>query len=415
MSFLVAAVALLVACLPAVARAQVEPAPPCRANAADRRVDERRYVPIGGIEQWITIAGADCTNPVLLFVHGGPGNPLSPISDALYGDWERDFTIVQWDQRLAGRTYLRNEPVTELTEARFHAVDLTIPQLVADGLEVTEYLRLRLGAERVILTGTSWGSVLAVHMVLERPDLYYAYVGLSQFVTYRDNLATSYALVRDEAQRRADAQSLATLDELGPPPWENPRNFGRLRRIIRAYEADMTTAGPAWTPAPEYSSDRERAAYTAGEDISFLKFVGLRGDGMAAGIDLPALGTTFAVPVFLIQGEEDLLTPLRDHASVLRPHHRAGEGADCGTEGGARSELRDARRRAAPAPRAHPAARRRRVRTGRDDRVARGRPARDVPGRGTGGSALGPRAAPWCDHGRPLLDCVVVPLRSSFS
>jgi pimeloyl-ACP methyl ester carboxylesterase len=77
---------------------------------------------------------------------------------------------------------------------------------------------------------------------------------------------------------------------------------------VRVYEGEVTSAQPTWDPAPEYASETERAAYLAGEDLSFLKFVGLDGDGMAAGIDLPALGTTFAIPVYLVQGAQDLLT-----------------------------------------------------------------------------------------------------------
>src|SRR5690606_11696667 len=100
--------------------AHAEPAlhPACAPDAKDRALREHAYVSIGGIEQWITIDGADCANPVILFVHGGPGNPLSPLMDTLYGTWKKSFTIATWDQRLSGRTYARNEPVVELTEER---------------------------------------------------------------------------------------------------------------------------------------------------------------------------------------------------------------------------------------------------------------------------------------------------------
>jgi pimeloyl-ACP methyl ester carboxylesterase len=276
--------------------------------AAAGEVHQHSYVKIGGIEQWIVIDGADDANPAILFVHGGPGNPLSPYIDQLYGAWQPSFTLATWDQRLTGRTYARNEPVTELTEERLAATTLTLEQLVDDGIEVAEYLRKRLGKRRLILTGSSWGSVLAVHMTIERPDLFYAYVGVSQLVNERDNLATSYAATLATAQRKNDAAAIATLQELGPPAWTNPRNFGRMRRIIRAYEAAATTAAPELKLAAEYSTDDYRAAYDAGEELSFVKYVGLTGDGMSKQVDLPALGAKFRVPVFVIQGEEDLLT-----------------------------------------------------------------------------------------------------------
>ena len=78
----------------------------CTAQAAyedpTKGIDEQRFVPINGIEQWVTIKGERCANPVLLMVHGGPGNPLTPYARNLFGAWEKAFTIVHWDQRGAG-------------------------------------------------------------------------------------------------------------------------------------------------------------------------------------------------------------------------------------------------------------------------------------------------------------------------
>src|SRR5512146_2656427 len=61
-------------------------------------IQEARFVTLGGIEQWITIRGADRANPVLLIVHGGPGDSQSAFRET-YAVYEKDFTIVQWDQR----------------------------------------------------------------------------------------------------------------------------------------------------------------------------------------------------------------------------------------------------------------------------------------------------------------------------
>ena len=66
--------------------AEVKPATAATACASPAQpVHEERFVPIGGIEQWVTINGRNCANPVILFLHGGPGNPLSPYSDSIYG------------------------------------------------------------------------------------------------------------------------------------------------------------------------------------------------------------------------------------------------------------------------------------------------------------------------------------------
>ena len=265
-------------------------------------IDEELFVPIGGIEQWITIHGKDRANPVVLFLHGGPGNPLSPFADAIYGGWAEDFTLVQWDQRGAGRTYGRKPPSEDSV--------LTIAQMTEDGIGVAEYVARRLGKQRVILLGGSWGSILGVHMIRARPDLFEAYLGVSQIVNKAENQKESYARVLALAREAGDAATVDALTAIGPPPWKNPRHPGLLRRATRTYEAKTSTPAPAswWVRAPEYATDEAAADYLAGEDFSFVQFVGMNDDGMFSTVDLPGLGLQFAVPVYLVQGSEDLVT-----------------------------------------------------------------------------------------------------------
>lgn len=284
-------------------------APPCAASASgSRALQEEGFVSLNGSPQWVTIQSEDCRRPVLLFIHGGPGNPLSPFAQALYGPWAQDFTLVQWDQRGAGRSYGKNLPARELEPEEFAATPLTLDLMASDGIALAEHLRARLGHRKLVLTGSSWGSALAVEMAARRPDLFHAYVGVSQLVGPAD-LAASLALTQQRARELGDEPALATLRSLGPLPWTDPRSFGKLRRLIRGYEARRTDPGPAWRPAPGYDSPQDAAAYEAGEEFSFLKFVGLRGDGLLWQLDLMATRADLAVPVFLVQGEEDLLTP----------------------------------------------------------------------------------------------------------
>ncbi|OYU44148.1 MAG: proline iminopeptidase, partial [Burkholderiales bacterium PBB4] len=237
--------------------------------------------------------------------HGGPGNPNTPYADAVYGAWAQDFTLVQWDQRGAGKTFGRNPGTADSV--------LTIDLMASDGLAIAEYAAKRMGQKKVILMGSSWGSVLGVHMALRRPDLFHAYVGTAQLVSQRANLAAFYAKTLELAGAAADEKTVAALTALGAPPWQNPRAFGIVRRASRALEAARTTAPPAhwWRPAAAYATPQALAEAEAGEDYSWLQFVGLKNNGIAATIDLPAQGTRFALPVFLVQGTEDLLTPLR--------------------------------------------------------------------------------------------------------
>ena len=279
----------------------VEPAGVC--PAPGQPVHESSLVTIGGIEQWVVVDGADCSNPVLLIVHGGPGNPNTPFARNVFGSWETDFTIVQWDQRGSGKTYAASPPAED--EA------LTLEALSADGVEVARYALERFGKRKVILMGGSWGSVLATHMAMAAPDLFHAYVGTGQMVNYQDSLRISYGRTTTLAAASGDGDALAKLEALGPPPWTNPRAFGILRRITRKYEALVSEPAPeGWfTFGPGYDTPAYAADYEAGEDYSFFQFVGPANNGIASGIDLRTLGTAFAMPVYLLQGEVDLVTP----------------------------------------------------------------------------------------------------------
>ncbi|HSI50862.1 MAG TPA: alpha/beta fold hydrolase [Ideonella sp.] len=290
----------------AQAAGAAEAAPPATTGSVcsspSQQLDEQGFVPLNGIEQWVTIKGERCGNPVVLVVHGGPGNPVSMFSDGLYGPWQKDFTIVHWDQRGSGMTYGRNRPA--------EGEPLTVAQLRDDGIAVASYVTQHLGARKLILMGGSWGSVLGIQIAKARPDLFHAYITTAQLVNGQANLASSYAATLARAKALSDQENIAKLEALGPPPWCDPRNFGILRRVTRRYEAARTDPAPKawWQPAALYTTAKAEADYEAGEDYSYLQFVGRKGDGMLASTDLPGLGLKFGLPVFFVQGEEDLVT-----------------------------------------------------------------------------------------------------------
>lgn len=288
---------------------------PCTAG---QPVDEKGYIRIGGIEQWMRIKGSNCANPIVVLVHGGPGNPTTPFADKFYQSWEKNFTIVQWDQRGAGMTYARNR----LTDD----VPLLIGQLRDDGIEVARYAAKRYGKQRVILLGGSWSSVLGVHMVKTEPALFCGYISTSQVV---GPLPTQQSVDATLALARAagDQEAVDKIASLGPLPWTNPRYTGIFRRVIRKYEGQRIEPVPkAWAGStPEYSTPQYEADYEAGEDYSWLQFVGLKGDGIASKIDLYKLGPKFDVPIYMVQGEQDLLTmpePSRRYFDFIEAPHK---------------------------------------------------------------------------------------------
>ncbi len=266
---------------------------------APERVNEEMFIQVGGIAQWITIKGDNRNNPVVLFLHGGPGDALSPYADSIYGEWESEFTLAQWDQRGAGRTYGKSGPSIEGT--------MTVERMAQDGVEVAEFLTKHLNKKKIIIVGGSWGSILGIYMAHARPDLFYAYIGSAQLVSIRKNDAASYARVLEMARTAGDQQAITALTTIGPPPWDSLKKWPVFAKTRRAYQSKIVTAPPAPEKlSPAYASSEERAQYEAADDFSFEHFVGLKMSGPMEQVDLPALGTDFAIPIFILQGQQDL-------------------------------------------------------------------------------------------------------------
>lgn len=281
-------------------------------SSAQKSIDEKKFITIEGIEQWVTIKGDDISKPVILFIHGGPGSTMSQYDNAMYGAWEKDFILVHWDQRGAGRTYGRNVPA-DITEDYWIENPLTVEQMTTDGIELTKYLIDHLKKEKVILVGTSWGSILGVEMALSNPELFHAYVGHAQLVRFSDNISYAYNKVYELAKKDNDLEGVQKLESLGKPPYNSAKNYGQLLRVIKNYERKNSKPAPnTWFKlASEYDTEKDSKDRYDGDDYSFIHFVGHEKLGiksMAFNIDFNETGLEFKIPIYLIQGEGDLLS-----------------------------------------------------------------------------------------------------------
>lgn len=280
--------------------------------AQTKAINEAQFVSIGGIEQWVTVEGADRTRPVILFLHGGPGSTMTPYDDNIYGYWKKDFVLVNWDQRGAGRTFGRNAP-ENVNEDYWIENPLTVEQMTADGVELSKYLIKRLGKKRIIIIGTSWGSILGARMALSRPDLFYAYIGHAQIVNPAKGFENAYHMVSKMAKDANDQASLDKLESVGVPPYGDAKKDGILLRVVKKYERENSTPAPDswWKLAPAYDNEKDAKDRYDGDDYSFINFAGHQKMGirsMAASVDFMKDGLHFRIPVYFIQGEEDIVT-----------------------------------------------------------------------------------------------------------
>lgn len=169
-------------------------------------IDRIEKVRLGGVNQKIHIRGTRAENPVLLFLHGGPGisnrdsvmNRESDLCDA--------FTLVAWDQRGTGGSYWGVSKSS-----------LTVDQLVSDARELVEYLCRTLGKQKLYIWGGSWGTELGTYLCYRHPEHIAAYLGSGQMVNGALNEEVGYDFAMQKAQEAGDAESVAILEKIGRP------------------------------------------------------------------------------------------------------------------------------------------------------------------------------------------------------
>jgi pimeloyl-ACP methyl ester carboxylesterase len=253
------------------------------------------YVPIGGIEQWVQIRGKNRENPVVLWLNGGPG--FSTIPQTLFSQaWERDFTLVMWDQRGEGLTYAKS--------GRSVAPTMTIDRMAEDGIEVVEMLRSKLGDRKIVLLGHSWGSMLGIRMIRKRPDLFKLYVGTGQVTDLRRAADIGYRMVLDAARRSANARAVRELETVGPPPY---RPIEKTWVPVK-WENELDP-GPRLTGRPTWAAVWAFLKFGQPSYWEGLRFSGEMMLEQMLSDNIARDATAFSIPVTFVQGAEDMVTP----------------------------------------------------------------------------------------------------------
>jgi hypothetical protein len=83
-----------------------------RPRTADsaRSIAALEKVRIGGSDQWVLERSQDIANPIVLYLHGGPGTSQLTSNRRDTKRLEQFFTVVNWDQQGAGKRESRTVP-----------------------------------------------------------------------------------------------------------------------------------------------------------------------------------------------------------------------------------------------------------------------------------------------------------------
>lgn len=258
---------------------------------------------IGGADQWVLERSEDLSNPVVLFLHGGPGTSQLTSNRRNTRALERWFTVVNWDQRGAGKSYA----------ALRDTAAMNLDQFVDDTHELTVHLLEKFGADHVVLVGHSWGSVVGALSVARRPELYSCYVGIGQVADMARGEELSYRWALDQARRRNDHRAIRSLERIGPPPytgdWQKKTITERAHVARFGGEVHSSRFGAMGMVVRNLLLSRE---YTLRDRVNYFR--GITGSMKCLWpelleVDLFTRVPEMEVPVFFMEGRHDWEVP----------------------------------------------------------------------------------------------------------
>jgi pimeloyl-ACP methyl ester carboxylesterase len=264
-------------------------------------IDQLEALEINGIQQWVLYRGEQEANPVVLFVHGGPGYPLMWFSRAFDDLLLKDFVVVHWDQRNAGKSYCQGTP----TET------FTLSQIADDGLKVTEHLQGKFRTGKVILVGHSWGTLVASQMVLHRPGSFGAYVSVSTVPDSRRADQLKHDCCQALAHERNDRQAIEDLERLGPPPYLSYKDFSLFGQIVHRLMG-VSVASRRFTEDELAQAILKSKEYSDAEFEMAFEALRISLDRLAGFFNsyvLSAAVPRLDVPIWFVQGKHDRNTP----------------------------------------------------------------------------------------------------------
>jgi len=269
-------------------------------------ISDLRAIEIGGLDQWILMRGDDQSNPVLLWLHGGPGSAQMPIHSAFTSELEKEFVVVHWDQRGAGKS----------NHSGFSEETMTLDRFIEDTHELTEYLKTRFDQKKILLLGHSWGTQLGILTVQRYPDDYHAYISVSQVVHPQQAEEISYEWLKQQVNEQGSKRQKRKFEELGPPLYDEHDRYVTFAKMKDLFGGgmDVGMGRMVWI-------SMKAKEYTISDHMKWLEGAS-RGSGPMweelRDYDLFRYVPTITIPAWFIVGENDYNTP----AELVEEYYR---------------------------------------------------------------------------------------------
>ena len=276
---------------------------------------EKNFIEIGGIQQGFFIRSENPDNPVLLFLHGGPGSPELPYSVAYESSerLEKYFTVCYWEQRGAGMSFSESlEPGT-----------MTTTQMGEDARQMTNYLQSRFKQEKIYLMGHSWGSYLGIKTIEKYPENYLSYIGIGQLSNQSESEKLAYDYMLNLVEERNDKKSLEKLKQFNKNAPEFPGNdyLMNSREIMNKY--GIGVAHQDISMSSIVMNVMLFKGYTFSEKINYIRgsLFSLQLFDNVIKDNLFESSVSFDIPVYIIHGKHDYVTSYdlaREYSDVIK-------------------------------------------------------------------------------------------------
>ncbi|MGL5380242.1 alpha/beta fold hydrolase [Clostridium sp.] len=289
-------------------------------------IDKGEYVNLGGIEQYVQIRGEDSSNPFVIFLHGGPGNTMTPTAFDYQRYLQSEYTFVNWDQRGCGRTYYNNEDLDVKTE-------LSMDILLNDLDNLVDYIRNKFNKDKVIIMGHSWGALLGSKYILDHPEKVSNYIGVGQVVSLKDGYIYSADQAIIKANENGDKEIANKLQNV-KNIFENTskveefdfNNFVQMQQYTmkyNRYKGELSTFKMISTilTSPYLSIKDLQWFFKSNNPDTLLKLQEPLLQKCFFELGINDFGNKYEVPVNYITGEYDVSTPV----GILEPYYNAVE------------------------------------------------------------------------------------------
>jgi pimeloyl-ACP methyl ester carboxylesterase len=161
------------------------------------------------------------------------------------------FTVVQWDQRATGKTFLLTDP-GKIT------LSLTTERMISDVEEMVEWARHEFATEKIFLLGHSYGSFLALQFAQRHPNWIHAYIGVGQSINGPESERRGWRFALDAAHREGNLEAVRES-------WRRSRRMLHLERgsLLRTSTSNgngLVTTAALWRSWPTMHSPWQEAS-----------------------------------------------------------------------------------------------------------------------------------------------------------